>query len=316
MEKKRNVVGRFAPSPSGRMHLGNVFSCLIAWLSARSKGGEVVLRLEDLDPDRCRKTYSAQLEEDLHWLGLDWDRGGLSDEPEYCQSACSGYYAQAFRSLEEKGLLYPCFCSRGELHAASAPHSSDGNLVYAGTCRNLTEEQRREKSRLRRPAIRIRVPEETVSFTDGNLGPYSENLAEDCGDYIVRRSDGVYAYQLAVVVDDARMGITEVVRGSDLLSSTPRQIWLQRQLGLSTPQYYHLPLLLAPDGRRLSKRDRDLDLGELKQHYASEEVVGILSCLAGQMEEPAPIRPEDLISSFSWDRVPKQDITVDRSIFL
>lgn len=310
------VVGRFAPSPSGRMHLGNAFSCLLAWLSVRSKGGEIVLRLEDLDTDRCKPEYSRQLEEDLRWLGLDWDRGGLEDTPDYCQSSCEAFYGAALGELEEKGLIYPCFCSRNELHAASAPHRSDGILLYAGTCRNLTDTQRWEKAMLRKPALRIQVPEEEVAFVDGNLGLYSENLAHDCGDYILRRSDGVYAYQLAVVVDDGRMGVTEVVRGSDLLSSTPRQIWLQHQLSLPTPNYYHLPLLLAPDGRRLSKRDGDLDLGALRGRFTSQEVVGQLACLAGLIREPEQVSPVDLIGKFSWERVRKTDITVDLAAFM
>ena len=313
MEQK--PIGRFAPSPSGRMHLGNAFSCLLAWLSARSKGGDMVLRLEDLDPDRCRPAYSRQLEEDLHWLGLDWDRGGLEDDPTYCQSNCTDLYARALTVLERKSLLYPCFCSRGELHAASAPHRSDGVPIYAGTCRALTEDQRAERRCLRRPAIRIRVPDETIAFTDGNLGPYAENLRTECGDFILRRSDGVYAYQLAVVTDDGRMGITEVVRGSDLLSSTPRQILLQRELGLPAPQYYHLPLLLAPDGRRLSKRDRDLDLGVLRQRFAPNELTGRLAVLAGLQKRPVPVSPRELIRDFSWDAVPKRDITADFSLF-
>ena len=308
-------VGRFAPSPSGRMHLGNAFSCLLAWLSVRSKGGEMVLRLEDLDPDRCRPAYSRQLEEDLRWLGLDWDRGGLEDDPTYCQSNCSDLYAQALTALKQKGLLYPCFCSRGELHAASAPHRSDGVPIYAGTCRALTEAQRAEKRCLRRPAIRIRVPDETIAFTDGNLGLYTEHLRTECGDFILRRSDGVFAYQLAAVTDDGRMGITEVVRGSDLLSSTPRQILLQHELCLSTPQYYHLPLLLAPDGRRLSKRDRDLDLGALRQRFTPKELTGRLAVLAGLQAGPVPASPQELIRDFSWDAVPKRDITVDFSLF-
>ncbi|MCD8145020.1 MAG: tRNA glutamyl-Q(34) synthetase GluQRS [Oscillospiraceae bacterium] len=312
---EQKVVGRFAPSPSGRMHLGNACSCLLAWLSARSKGGEIILRLEDLDPERCKREYSQQLEEDLRWLGLDWDRGGPEDAPEFQQSNCGAFYEEALHTLEGQGLLYPCFCTRGELHAASAPHRSDGGFLYAGTCRNLTEEQRRERAKLRRPALRIRVPNQVISFTDGNLGPYAENLAEHCGDYIVRRSDGIHAYQLAVVVDDGRMGVTEVVRGSDLLDSTPRQICLQQQLGLPTPRYYHLPLLLAPDGRRLSKRDRDLDLGRLGRRMSPEELIGRLAALIGLLERPRPVRPAELLPEFSWERVSKRDVVVDGDFF-
>ena len=219
------MTGRFAPSPSGRMHMGNLWSCLLAWLSARSAGGRMVLRLEDLDPDRCSQGYCDQVMRDLEWLGLDWD-----GSPVY-QSRRTDLYAQAFRELEEKGLLYPCFCTRAERLAASAPHRSDGAAVYSGRCRHLSQAEREELSAQRRPAWRVRVPEREVSFTDLLQGEYRENLARDCGDFILRRSDGVFAYQLAVVVDDGAMGVTQVVRGSDLLSSTPRQLWLQEQLG-------------------------------------------------------------------------------------
>jgi glutamyl-tRNA synthetase len=293
------------------MHLGNAFSCLLSWLSARSQGGRMVLRLEDLDPQRCKEEYCRQVEEDLRWMGLDWDQGGLSDGPDYRQSQCSDIYAEAFARLEGRGLIYPCFCSRGELHAASAPHRSDGVVLYAGTCRGLTPSEREERAKLRRPAMRIQVPQREITFVDGNLGPYGENLARDCGDFILRRSDGVYAYQLAVVVDDGRMGVTQVVRGSDLLDSTPRQLWLQELLGLSHPTYYHLPLLLAPDGRRLSKRERDLDFGALRRERTPEELVGLLAYLAGQIDRLVPISARELIPLFSWDKVPKEDIVWD-----
>ncbi len=209
------VVGRFAPSPSGRMHLGNVFSALMAWLSVRSAGGTMVLRIEDLDPDRCRPEYAEQLKDDLRWLRLDWD---TEQTP---QSRRTEAYRERFERLREMGLVYPCYCSRGELHAASAPHASDGNVIYAGTCRDLTEEERAGKTR--RPAWRLIVPDEEFTFHDGLQGEYRENLARECGDFIIRRSDGVYAYQLAVVTDDAESGVTQIVRGRDLLSSTPRQ---------------------------------------------------------------------------------------------
>ena len=240
--------GRFAPSPSGRMHLGNLWSCLLAWLAARSQGGRMVLRLEDLDPDRCTQDWCSQVMRDLEWLGLDWD-----NEPVY-QSRRTDIYRTAFARLEERGLVYPCYCTRAERLAASAPHRSDGVVIYDGRCRRLSSQEREELSRTRRPAWRVEVPEETVSFVDRIQGPFSQNLAHECGDFILRRSDGVYAYQLAVVVDDALMGVTQVVRGRDLLDSTPRQIWLARALGAQeVPQYGHIPLLLASDGRRLSK---------------------------------------------------------------
>ena len=264
----------------------------------------MVLRLEDLDPDRCRQEYCDQVMRDLEWLGLDWD-----GEPVY-QSRRTDAYAQAFQELERQGLIYPCFCTRAERLAASAPHRSDGLSVYNGRCRALTQAQRDELSRTRRPAWRAMVPDLDVSFSDLCQGPYTEDLARDCGDFILRRSDGVYAYQLAVVVDDGDMGVTQVVRGSDLLSSTPRQLWLQRQLDLPQPEYGHVPLLLAPDGRRLAKRDRDKELGQLRRQYTARELVGILAYAAGLIPEPAPTSPRDLLPLFAWEKVPKEDLVL------
>ena len=306
MEKKPAVCGRFAPSPSGRMHLGNLWSCLLAWLAARSQGGRMVLRLEDLDPDRCTQAWCDQVMRDLEWLGLSWD-----NQPVY-QSRRTEAYRASFTQLEERGLIYPCYCTRAERLAASAPHRSDGVVVYDGRCRRLSPKEREELARTRRPAWRVEVPEETVSFVDRIQGPFSQNLARDCGDFILRRSDGVYAYQLAVVVDDAAMGVTQVVRGSDLLDSTPRQLWLQEELGLPHPEYGHVPLLLAPDGRRLAKRDRDQELGILREKYTAPELVGRLAHLAGLIPEPAPVTPAELVPLFSWEKLPKEDRTAPR----
>ena len=202
------VTGRFAPSPSGRLHLGNLACSLLAWLSARSQGGRIVLRIEDLDAERCPRKYADALEEDLRWLGLVWDEGGSSGGPNgpYYQSECAAIYTESYNKLEAQGLVYPCFCSRAQLHAASAPHTSDGNVIYPGTCRGLTTEQIAEKRKKKAPAYRLMVPDEDITFTDGCMGPHTENLLRDCGDFYLRRADGVFAYQLAVVVDDARMG--------------------------------------------------------------------------------------------------------------
>ena len=243
-------VGRFAPSPSGRLHLGNLACSLLAWLSARSRGGRIVLRIEDLDAARCPRVYADQLEEDLRWLGLDWDEGGSRGGPHgpYYQSECAEIYTESYKKLDAMGLVYPCFCSRAQLHAASAPHTADGNVVYPGTCRHLTPAEVAEKRRTKAPAWRVRVPDEEVTFTDRCMGPHRENLLTGCGDFYLRRADGVFAYQLAVVVDDARMGVTEVVRGADLLSSTARQIYLYRLLGLTPPAFAHCPLLLDAAG--------------------------------------------------------------------
>jgi glutamyl-tRNA synthetase len=311
------VVGRFAPSPSGRLHLGNLACSLLAWLSAKSRGGRVVLRIEDLDAERCPRQFADQLEEDLAWLGLAWDEGGSAGGPHgpYYQSECADIYTQSYNLLKNKGLIYPCFCSRAQLHAASAPHTSDGNVIYPGTCRALTEAETAEKAKQKAPAWRIRVPDEEVAFTDGCMGPHRENLLWDCGDFYLRRADGVFAYQLAVVVDDARMGVTEVVRGADLLSSTARQLYLYRLLGLQAPQFAHCPLLLAADGRRLSKRDGDQSLEHLRGRYTAAEIIGKLAYVYGLQPEPAPRTPESLLADFSWDKVPKADVRLPEGLF-
>lgn len=309
--------GRFAPSPSGRMHLGNLFASLLAWLSAKAAGGRVVLRIEDLDAGRCTRACADQLEEDYRTLGLLWDEGGSAGGPDgpYYQSGREERYAAALETLREKGLVYPCFCTRAQLHAASAPHREDGQMVYPGTCRDLTPDQAAERAKVRPPAARLRVPDREIAFEDGHLGPYAEHLARDCGDFLLRRSDGLWAYQLAVVVDDAAMRVTQVVRGSDLLSSTPRQLYLYELLGLTPPKFYHVPLLLSPDGRRLSKRDGDLSLDALLSHSTPGELIGKLAYLAGLNPSAKPRTPESLLAEFDWERVPREDIFVPTGLF-
>lgn len=211
--------------------------------------------------------------------------------------------------------MYPCFCSRSQLHAASAPHTSDGNVIYPGTCRGLTPEEIAEKRKKKAPAYRLMVPDEAITFTDGCMGTHTENLLRDCGDFYLRRADGVFAYQLAVVVDDARMGVTEVVRGADLLSSTARQLYLYRLLGLQPPRFAHCPLLLAADGRRLSKRDGDQSLENLRAKYTAPEIIGKLAYAYGLQPEPAPRTPESLVPDFAWTKVPKQDICLPEGLF-
>ena len=297
------MTGRFAPSPSGRMHLGNVFSAMLAWLSVRSQNGEMVLRIEDLDPDRCRPEYAETLKDDLRWLGLDWDREQIP------QSLRTEAYAKEFEKLADLGLVYPCYCTRGELHAASAPHASDGRVLYAGTCRHLTEAQRAGKTK--KPAWRLAVPDKIYGYTDGLQGDYEENLAAACGDFIIRRADGVYAYQLAVVTDDGDGGVTQVVRGMDLLDSTPRQLYLYELLGLQPPEFYHVPLLTAPDGRRLSKREKDLDLGALRKTHTPEQLLGKLAHLAGVLESPQPAAAREIAQVFDWSKVKTKPIVME-----
>ena len=293
-------VGRFAPTPSGRMHLGNVFAALIAWLSVRSRNGEMVLRMEDLDTMRTSTEFAETLRKDLAWLGLDYDREQIP------QSQRSAAYDQYFEKMRDMGLLYPCYCTRSQLHGVNAPHLSDGTYVYPGTCRNLTNPPAGRK-----PAWRVIVPDKTWAFTDRVQGDYSLNLAPDCGDMVVRRADGVYVYQLAVTVDDGEAGVTEVVRGMDLLSSAPRQMYLQELLGFSHPEYGHVPMLLAPDGRRLSKRDKDLDLGELRKRLAPEALIGNLAAAAGLIDRYEKISAGELASVFSWEKLSGDSIYLD-----
>ena len=285
-------VGRFAPTPSGRMHLGNIFAALIAWLSVKSRSGHLVLRMEDLDTQRTSAEFAETLRGDLRWLGLTWD---LETEP---QSQRSAVYDRYFEILREKDLLYPCYCTRSQLHNVNAPHLSDGTYVYPGTCRDLTEIPAGRK-----PAWRVQVPDRIWELDDLGQGHFSQNLTTDCGDFVVRRADGCYVYQLAVVVDDGEAGVTEVVRGLDLLGSAPRQMYLQELLGFPHPQYGHVPMLLAADGRRLSKRDRDLDLGELRKRMTAEELLGRLAFAAGILDRDVPVSAGELATEFTWDKL-------------
>ena len=294
------VVGRFAPTPSGRMHLGNVFAALIAWLSVRSQNGSLVLRMEDLDTQRTSADFADILRDDLRWLGLGWD------EETAPQSQRTAVYDRYFEKLMDEGLLYPCYCTRSQLHSVNAPHLSDGTYVYPGTCRNL-----KEIPQDRKPAWRVMVPDKQWHFTDLAQGDYRLNLATQCGDMVVRRADGVYVYQLAVTVDDGEACVTEVVRGMDLLSSAPRQMYLQEKLGFSHPVYGHVPMLLAPDGRRLSKRDKDLDLGVLRQRLKPEALLGTLAFSAHLTETNAPISAAELASIFTWEKLHFDAIYLD-----
>ena len=294
------VIGRFAPTPSGRMHLGNVFAALIAWLSVRAQNGELVLRMEDLDTQRTSAEFAALLRQDLKWLGLDWDW----EMPP--QSQRSDVYDRYFEMLREQGLLYPCYCTRSQLHNVNAPHLSDGTYVYAGTCRELSAEQRSNMDRL--PAWRVKVPREIYTVNDLCQGVFTQDLSLECGDFVVRRADGVYVYQLAVTVDDGEAGVTEVVRGWDLLGSAPRQMYLQNLFGFENPRYGHVPMLVAPDGRRLSKRDRDMDLGQLQNRMTAEQLIGKLAFAANLTENDAPISAKELATVFHWGNLRKDEI--------
>lgn len=291
------VIGRLAPTPSAGLHIGNIFSCLVAWLAARSCGGGVVLRIEDVDRGRCRREYVDAILRDLNALGITWDNVHVMH-----QSERTAAYDGAFARLDALGDVYPCFCSRADLHAASAPHAGE-HYVYAGTCRNLTDEQRRARSAKRPPAYRLAVPSNTVVIDDMIQGRYSQDLAQGCGDFIIRRSDGVYSYQLAVVVDDLAQGVNQVVRGYDLLESAPQQDYLRNLLDPDAPalSYAHVPLLLDGKGRRLSKRDRDMGLDGLLAHFKDvPHLLGHLAAITGLQRDDTPVTAEELVDVFDF----------------
>lgn len=298
-----DIVGRFAPSPTGRMHLGNVFAALLSWLSARSRGGRWLLRIEDLDAGRSRQEYAGQIMDDLEWLGLTWD-----GEPVY-QSQRSDVYEHYFHQLENQGWTYPCYCTRADLLATQAPHESDGRVVYPGTCRQKPPQDGPS-------ATRLITPDETMTITDGHYGNYSVNLAHQVGDFIVRRRDGAWAYQLAVVIDDALMGITEVVRGRDLLLSSPQQLYIANLLDLPSPRFAHIPLLCNTAGQRLSKRDLSLDMGTLRTHHTPADITGMLAWLAGLTSQPVPQSAAEFLPLFEWAKIPTADIITDNHIFI
>jgi glutamyl-tRNA synthetase len=297
--------GRLAPSPTGTLHLGVARTSLVAWLRARKLGGTLVLRIEDIDGPRVVKGSAESLMSDLRWLGLDWDEGpdvGGAYGP-YTQSERIESYAAAIARLQSTTAIYPCTCSRKDiLELASAPHGDLGAL-YPGTCRNGVTRQDRP------PALRLKVDAPAPSFTDALHGPQP---ARDVDDFVLQRGDGVYAYQLAVVVDDIAMAITEVVRGDDLLSSTPRQLALYRALGAEAPGFLHVPLMLAPDGRRLSKRDHAPSIAEYRAAGVSrEKIIGLLASTLGLVSHGSQVSARDLIDVFEVSALPREPSVLD-----
>ncbi len=300
-------VGRFAPTPSGELHAGNVLCALIAYLSVKSRGGRFLLRIEDLDAVRCPKVSAQKILDILGAFGLD------GDEPPLRQSERGGVYRAKEEILRSKNLVYPCFCTRAQLHASEAPRLGDGGVVYSGVCRSLTEEQAAEKAKMRKPCLRVAVPDSDITFHDGIAGVFTQNLSRECGDFIIRRSDGVYAYQLAVSVDDGESGVTEVVRGADLLSSTPRQIWLMNLLGYNTPKYYHIPLVCDPFGRKLSKSEGD-GIAHRLAVSSPERLLGSLAYAAHIIPADVPASLPELTGAFSWEKIPKTRILLPQSL--
>lgn len=366
-EELKKYIGRLAPSPSGRMHLGNVFSFLIAWADARKNSGELILRIDDLD-DRCKNaSFQETLIDDLKWLGLDWDNG-----PIY-QSSRIEVYEEVWHAFQKHQHIYPCFCSRADLHAASAPHASDGTAIYSGKCRSLTSYEINELATKKRPAYRVEVPNERVGIHDRLQGNFFQNLAKECGDMILRRSDGVFSYQFTNAIDDALLGVNTIIRGNDLLTSAPREVWLISKLLKIMPDlnkssqlfdlqnmsdfqieskinnlncklnfndklteahsqyksdlkskvslnseidFVHVPMLVNESGQRLAKRDKSLNLGEIKNTGAKpEDVVGTIAQLLG-LTLNEKMTAQEFKDEFRIDLLlNKSQITVPSNIF-
>ena len=312
---QNQIRGRFAPSPSGRLHVGNMLSSLLAWLDVRSLGGEMIFRLEDLDPDRSTYENACYMAEDLQWLGLDWDIGWTPNtNPEYAQSNRNALYENLFVEMEENGLVYPCFCSRAQRLAASAPHP--GEIQDAGCgCRTLSSAEKNFLMETRRHSYKIHVDDCDITFKDAHYGPQRYSMRAGTDDFIVRRADGVFAYQLAVSYDDAVMGVTRVVRANDLLDSSPKQIWLIEKMGYTPPVYCHAPLLVINDGRKMSKRNGDLCMRELRKNHTPEQLCGKLAYLCGLLDAPEAVHPKDLIEIFSWEKIPTENIVLPNNLF-
>jgi glutamyl-tRNA synthetase len=297
------IRGRYAPSPTGDLHLGNLRTALLAWLFARCTDGQFVLRVEDLDQPRVRPGASERMLFDLRWLGLDWDEGPDIGGPyaPYIQSERQEIYMTYLQHLQEKGLIYPCYCSRAEIaRAASAPHGNEGPR-YPGTCRYLTQAQRSQhEANNRRPSMRFRVDDaRTVTFTDLLVGPIEQQVQQTVGDFIVCRSNGIFAYQFAVVVDDALMHINQVVRGVDLLQSTARQILLFEALGFQVPTFAHVPLLLDEHGKRFSKRTQSAGLEPLRtEGITPEQIVGQMAAECGLVDRGEQLSAKELAQRY------------------
>ncbi len=301
--------GRFAPSPTGRLHLGNARTAFLAWLQARAAGGSFLVRIEDLDRARSRTEYVDDLLRDLEYLGLTWD-----EEPIFQSRRASSYQA-ALADLRKLGRTYECFCSRAEIaRAASAPQGADDDgPPYPGTCARLEEASAAARRRQRTPAWRFRVRPGVVELVDRVRGPFRQDVASAVGDFVVQRNDGVASYQLAVVVDDAQSGISDVLRGDDLLASTPRQLQLYEALSLSAPAFAHVPLLVEPNGQRLAKRQGFFAITELRlRRLPAERVIGLLASWSGLGGEETSAC--DWVSRFRLEAIPREPISVSEEL--
>ncbi len=295
--------GRLAPSPTGAQHIGNARTFLIAWLALRQAGGRVLLRIEDIDSPRTKPGAAQQAVEDLRWLGLDWDQ-----EPVW-QTDRLALYENALARLREAELVYPCTCTRSDVErAASAPHAEHAGPAYPGTCAGRRAADATNLD-ARTFSWRFRLPATTPAFDDQFLGRVMVDLHHDEGDFVVWKSADAPAYQLAVVADDALGGISEVVRGDDLVPSTPRQLLLYDALGWTPPRFAHVPLVVGPDGRRLAKRHGDTRLATLRQQgMKAESLIGLLAWSCGWIPEMRPASASELIPLFRWETIPRHPL--------
>lgn len=309
------VRGRYAPSPTGELHLGNALTALISWLQVRNLGGNYLLRIEDIDRERSRVEFARQIVEDLRWIGIDWDEGPEvgGDYGPYFQSQRNDQYQSALSQLSARGDIFYCYCSRAEVaRAASAPHAAfDEGPRYPSTCRDLSPEKEKAlRESGQKPSVRFRVSPGRVSFHDMVFGPFEQDVSSVVGDYVLLRTDGWPSYQLAAVVDDVAMEVTDIIRGGDLINSTPRQILLFKALGARLPRFGHVPILLGPDGVRLSKRHGDITLAGLRRRGVNpEKIIGLLAGLAGLLPKEGDwtrgVRPSDLVAGFDLQKVSK-----------
>ena len=279
------------------MHAGNIFAAMMSWLIVKAQGGSIVLRIEDLDGERSKQSWIDMVQRDFETLGLVWDEGP------FFQHDRSDAYRAAYEKIQHVARVYPCFCTRADLRVASAPHRGE-KLVYPGTCRGLSDEDIRARSVSRPPSYRLMVPNADYELDDLVQGHFAQNLSRECGDFVIRRSDGLFAYQIAVVVDDAEQGVNCVVRGMDLLVSTPQQLFLQDILGFHHPRYAHVPLLVGERDRRLSKRDRDAGMDELLARFKTPEgIIGHVAALTNLIEEEEPLSMDELLGRFDLNRL-------------
>jgi glutamyl-tRNA synthetase len=317
---------RLAPSPTGALHLGHARTFLITWCLARQAKAEIIMRMEDLDAARAKPESVKQAYDDLHWLGMDWDEGPFSGRPtgdaggcaEYVQSNRRPLYATTLELLAKIGAIYPCVCTRADIAEAvaasvAAPHEGDVQARYPGTCRGKYKGVEEAQSQTGKPACwRLRVPEGVVTFDDGIVGPQSLDVAADAGDFPLTRFDGTPAYQLACVVDDAAMAIDCVIRGDDLLASTPRQILLYRAMGLLPPLFAHVPLVIGPDGKRLAKRHGESRIAQFREAgVPPEKIVGWVAWRSGQIDAPQAMTAKDLAELFDLRKLPRERIVLN-----